>query len=280
MSERPVPIDVEREVADLVGSPQEARWILEASGSREGVAEHALSLARRRAAGEPLQHVLGHWAFRTLEVKVDARALIPRPETEVVVGTALAEAGRLAESGPLGPLADLGTGSGVIACALARELPDAVAGFAGVVYATDVSLGALELARENVAAALPPDAPVTVELLAGSWFDPLPASVKGRLDLVVSNPPYLAASELAGLDPVVREYEPEVALIAGASGLECIDEIVSSAPAWLSPRGCLVLEIAPHQREEALRLAATAGFSAEVENDLAGRPRVLVARRS
>lgn len=269
----------EEEVTRLVGA-REGRWILEEASGREGdVEETALFLARRRSAGEPLQHVLGHWSFRTLEVKVDSRALVPRPETEIVAERALAELRRLSRAAPLGPLADLGTGSGVIACSLARELPEAVPGVAGTIYGTDVSVGALELARENVATSLPAAWPMTIELLLGSWFDPLPSSVRGALDIVVSNPPYLAAAELAGLDEVVREHDPEVALVAGESGLECIEEIVAAAPQWVSERGSLVLEIAPHQKDAALALAAAAGFAAEVGDDLAGRPRVLVARR-
>lgn len=275
-----------RELADellgILGSEREARWILEAVAPKDtapaawlAARERAVALASRRAAGEPLQHVLGRWAFRELEVTVDARALIPRPETEIVVEIALEEARRLATltAGSL-HIADLGTGSGVIACSIARELDGQ-----GRIYATDISEEALALAEENILA-MSPETRVKIELCPGSWFDALPARLRGRLDLLVSNPPYLGAGEWPTLDPVVRDHDPYDALVAGPIGTEALDHLIDNAAGWLSTIGVIVLEIAPHQSHHVLERASAAGFSAtEVRLDLAGRERVLVARR-
>ncbi len=258
-----------REVGAAVGSGQEGRWIVEEAEGDEG---RARELAARRARGEPLQHVLGHWSFRTLDVLTDRRALVPRPETEVVAEIALAELRRRHPAGPL-LAADLGTGSGVIACSLAREL-----GPGTRVFATDRSAAALSLARQNVTRTLR-QSTAQVTLCEGSWFEALPGELAGRFDLLVSNPPYLASQEWHRLPPVVREHDPYEALVAGESGLEAIGEIVAGAPPWLSPDGSLVVEIAPHQADAARALCEAAGFGHhEVRPDLAGRERVLVAR--
>src|SRR5690242_18183689 len=174
--------------------------IAEAPAPTRGTRE-LREMVRRRVAGEPLQYVLGGWGFRGLDLLVDPRVLIPRPETEFVVEVALEEATRaglrrarrrlaLVESGPTVVAADVGTGSGAIACALAAELPDAE------VWASDVSEDALTVARANVAGC----AATRVRVAdPGPWFDPLPVQLRGRLSLVVSNPPYVAEHELANL---------------------------------------------------------------------------------
>ncbi len=241
------------------------------------------ALVARRSAGEPLQYVLGHWDFHGLDLAVDRRVLIPRPETEVVAEVAISELERIGErrgrsdawSGAITSytVADLGTGSGALALALAAELPDAV------VWATDASHDALVIARANLAGAGQPA--VRVRLGAGSWFEALPRDLRGRLRLVVSNPPYIAESEYADLPPEVRDHEPYAALVSGPSGLESIATIVEQAPEWLEPGGVLVLEHAPHQAAAARALAADAGFAhTEIRTDLSGRERVLVARRT
>jgi release factor glutamine methyltransferase len=264
--------ELARRVTGLVGNAREARWIVEEAAGDEA---RAFQLANRRAEGEPLQHVLGHWGFRRLDVRCDRRALVPRPETEVVVEIALAELRRVAARGgrPL-LVADLGTGSGVIACAIADELdPETEVS----ILATDDSNAALALARENCERT---GTAGRIELLRESWFEALPETVKGRLDLIVSNPPYLADHELGDLDPVVKDHDPRKALVAGRTGLECLAHLIAGSPAWLSGDGSLVLEIAPHQDSSVEGLAEAAGFvAAHVEPDLAGRPRVLVARR-
>ena len=268
---------VVEEAADL--SPE--RLVLLARRQAPGeVLERCEEMAARLEAGEPLQHVLGHWSFRTLELAVDGRALVPRPETEVVTGLALDELDRLrrlrhgGRSGRHGGLhaLDLGTGSGAIACSLASEAGDVR------VVATDRSLAALSLAADNVAA-LPSEVAARIELAAGDWYSAVPPGLAGQVDVVVSNPPYLAEDEWARLDPVVAEHDPYEALVAGPSGLEAIEAVVAGAPALLAPGGSLVVELAPHQAAAVLALARQAGaVEATVERDLAGRQRALVAR--
>jgi release factor glutamine methyltransferase len=278
----------------------EARWLTEAASGYEGgewmsisdraphvnSQAHLDAMVERRLQGEPLQYALGSWAFRELDLLVDARVLIPRPETEWVVEAALEEAVRMglrrggrravyvdgpravdASSGA--PVADLGTGSGAIALALAAELPDVL------VWASDVSRDALEVARANVAGC----GQTRVRLCEGSWFDALPEALQGELALVVANPPYIAEAEVESLPSEVAAYEPREALVSGPTGLEAIEELVRAAPRWLAPGASLVVEIAPHQSEPASALAAAAGFvDVVVRDDLTGRPRVLVAR--
>lgn len=243
---------------------------------------HLDDMLERRAGGEPLQYVLGRWDFLGLDLLVDPRVLVPRPETEVVAQTAIAETVRLgARHGPHDAwlaadtsyaVADLGTGSGAIALALARELPDAA------VWATDASDDALAVARANVAGV--GSAATRVRVVRGSWYEALPVELRGRLRLVVSNPPYVAEHEVPDLPRDVAEWEPRTALVSGPTGYEALEALIVEAPVWLDPAGAaLVLELAPHQAERALELAAAAGFvEVRVERDLVGRARVLVAR--
>jgi release factor glutamine methyltransferase len=281
----------------LVLSPAaEARWMVERVSGYDGVElvvgeheaatapaiQHLEDMLARRALGEPLQYVLGRWDFRGLDLLVDRRVLVPRPETEVVAEVALEEVARLgARRGTHDPwsagiteypVADLGTGSGAIALALASELPDAE------VWATDVSPDALSVARANLAGV--GSAATRVRLEAGSWFDPLPDHLRGRLRLVVSNPPYVAETEVPDLPADVADWEPRLALVSGPTGLEAIAAIVAEAPAWLDPAGAvLVVELAPHQAAPATELARAAGFTdVRIARDLANRDRVLIAR--
>ncbi len=187
------------------------------------------AMVRRRMAGEPLQYILGTWSFRHLEVRVDPRALVPRPETEQVVEEALSALGHLVRDrgeteGPLVAV-DIGTGSGVIALSLALELSATVrrssvtSGTAAEVeidvWATDVSPSALELARMNLTNLAQRDAAAAarVTLVQGSWFEPLPPRLAGHVHLVVSNPPYVSARRMVGLlsTPEVRDHEPRTA---------------------------------------------------------------------
>lgn len=275
--------DLMREASARLGSSHEARWIVERATGLEGAglhaaldepsttrpAAHVLAMVERRAAGEPLQYVLGRWGFRSLDLLVDRRVLIPRPETEVVVEVALAELHRLGRRRPL--VVDLGTGSGAIALSLAAEVP------AAAVWATDTSPAALAVARANLAGL--GTAAARIRIAEGSWFEALPADLAGRVDVAVSNPPYVAESEVPDLPPEVAHWEPRDALVAGPSGLEHVAAILEDAPRWLARPGAVVVEIAPHQRPAALTLAGGCGFSsADVLPDLAGRARVLVAR--
>lgn len=287
--------DARRRLRDAgVDSPAaEARWFLEhvsgepgdevivspAPATRRGTVQLE-GLLTRRLEGEPLQYVLGEWAFREHDLLVDRRVLIPRPETEVVVELALAEVERLGERrgrpDPWGAaittfaVADLGTGSGAIAIALERSLPEAE------VWATDLSPDALAVARANIAGT----GASRVRTAEGHWFEALDDALRGELLLVVSNPPYIAESEVDALPSAVIDWEPYGALISGPTGLEAITRILGEAPAWLAPGGVVVLEHAPHQAEAVVGLARDAGFvEARVEADLTGRPRALVARR-
>lgn len=236
---------------------------LDANPSARAMA-HFDRMVERRALGEPLQYVLGSWGFRALDVFVDRRVLIPRPETEVVVEHALSIIDELDAE----VVVDLGTGSGVIALSIAHER-------AGVeVWATDASPDALDVARANLAGI--GRAATRVRLAAGHWYDALPHTLRGVIDVIVSNPPYVAADDQ--LPAEVSEWEPHDALVSGPTGVEAINEILAIAPEWLAPRGAVVLEIG--ETQSAAAVAAAIGFSAEVRPDLAGRPRVLVALRS
>jgi release factor glutamine methyltransferase len=284
------------ETAKAIADPVQARWLLEEvsgldaarllleldSEAPPGAVARLESLVQRRLGGEPLQHVLGHWGFRALDVVVDSRVLIPRPETEVVVAVALSQLDRLCAQQPgedvsaLGAemlVVDLGTGSGVIALSLVAERPSVR------VIATDRDPAALEVASGNLSA-VAATAAARVRLCEGDWYQALPRELAGHVALIVANPPYLSEREWAGLDPTVRCFDPFGALVAGSRGLEAIETIVAGAPAWLGRRGALVVEIAPDQAGPVIEMAREAGFpTASVEDDLAGRPRVLVAGR-
>lgn len=268
------------EAAERLGSKLDAKRIVERAGGFEGpfhagledpVTTRALayfdSMVERRAAGEPLQYVLGSWGFRTLDLYVDRRVLIPRPETEQVVEVALAELRTLEAENPT--VVDLGTGSGAIALSVAVEAPTAH------VWATDASEDALAVARANLAGIGRAGARVRLE--HGSWFAALPGLLQGRIDLVVSNPPYVADDE--ELPAEVVDWEPAAALFGGPTGLEQVAEILGAATLWLARPAAAVIEIAPHQADGAVALAYESGFlEAKVMPDLAGRPRALVAR--
>lgn len=273
----------------LGGARHEARFIVDEvlAGERAEGRVHAVSapaveaaraMAARRAGGEPLQYVFGHWPFRTLDLAVTPDVLIPRPETEQVVEVALAELRALRVANPV--VVDAGTGSGAIALALATEVPGAR------VWASDVSAAALAVARSNldrVRQAGASEAEVT--FVEGSWLEPLPPAVRGAVSLVVANPPYVAASEWADLPAEVRA-EPRRALVAapgsdGTPGLACVEAVLEQARSWLSRPGVVVVELAPDQAAAATTRATALGYrEVRVEPDLTGRPRCVVARAS
>jgi release factor glutamine methyltransferase len=218
-------------------------------------------LIARRAKREPVAYILGRWGFRGLDLEVDRRVLVPRPETELVVDRCLA----LLE-GVAGPdVVDVGTGSGAIALALASEVPEAR------VFGCDVSGEALEVARSN-GARLGIDVDWAVcDLLSG---------IDGRrFDLVVSNPPYVAEGEVESLEPEVRDWEPRQATVAGETGLEVIERLVAAAPPALQPGGALVLEVGAGQAGAVAGRLESAGF-AEVgrDPDHAGIERIVWGR--
>jgi release factor glutamine methyltransferase len=277
-------------LAEQLGSAQEARWILDRAADRWP------ELVERRRAGEPLQYVLGSWPFRQLELMVDRRVLIPRPETEQVVEVALAELARSCRSSASVDASvggerkttggqvcvDLGTGSGAIALTLATE-GSALCDIE--VWATDISADALAVARYNLDALAAMRSVPSVHLVEGGWFDALPPELAGRIDLLVSNPPYVAEADFDRLDRVVRDWEPRQALVAapgstGVGGTAAIEAIIGAAPDWLGPDGAMVIELDPGQASAMAAMASGAGFGrVAVKQDLAGRDRMLVARR-
>ena len=210
---------------------------------------------------------MARWGFRSHDLYVDRRVLIPRPETEVLAQLALDECRRLDAAVAV----DLGTGSGALAVALAAERPGLE------VWGTDVSGDALAVARANLAGL--GGAATRIRLAAGSWFGALPTELAGRIDVIVTNPPYVSEAEMAELPDDVRDWEPREALSAGPTGLEDVEQIVSEAPGWLARPGSLLVELAPHEAATARARALRSGFgSATVWPDLAGRDRIVLAR--
>ncbi len=269
------------DTADRVGERPAARWLCEvASGAdrledvldepaTDRMVAHLDAMLARHATGEPLAYVLGRWAFRHLDLLVDHRVLIPRPETEVVAGVALELARRVPR--PV-TVADLGTGSGAIGLALADELP-----VEGVrVWLTDVDPDALAVARANLTGIGRRAA--NVRVVEGSWFEALPADVE--LDVAVANPPYVAEGS-PDIDASVREWEPPGALFAGPDGLDAIRTLVAAAPARLRQGGWLVLEIGADQGRMVEALLRNGGYEdVAIRPDLAGRDRVAVGQVS
>jgi len=221
-------------------------------------------LVRRRGRREPLQYVLGFTEFCGLRLKTDRRALIPRPETELLVETVVS---RL--TAPPARILDLGTGSGAIALALARAFPEAR------VTAVDSSGEALTLAAENSALA---GLSGQVALVESDWFGSLPGGA--AYDLIVSNPPYLSRAEVDATEPELREHEPLKALESGASGFADIARIVADSAGALSPGGLLALETGIGHHGLAAGAAQGAGFArSESVRDLTGRDRIFLAWR-
>ncbi len=266
------------ELTSTLGSRAEARWVLEELDARDDLdaaqrADLARELAQRRATGMPLQYVLGHWPFRDLDLLVDTRALIPRPETEVLVALALE---RLAARRDGAVACDLGCGSGAIALSLAVEARRR--GRRVELHATDVDVCALELAAANAERT----GVDTVRFHQGSWYEALPATLRGRVDVCCANPPYVAIAERRGL-AVELDFEPEVALVAadgadGTPGFAAIEAVVTGAREWLAPGGTLLVEHADTHRDAATSLAVRCGLLVVADHDdLAGRPRVLEA---
>jgi release factor glutamine methyltransferase len=267
--------------AELVGDRQHARWMCETAGgatSQEFLLEldgsptdralaHLDRMVERRRTGEPLQYVLGSWSFRRLDLAVDRRVLIPRPETELVAGIAIELAGRV--PGPR-VVVDVGTGSGAIGLSCAFELPldDTT------VWLTDVSDEALDVARANLAGL--GRAARNVRIVSGDWLDALPAEV--RADVIVSNPPYVAIGDPT-IAAEVRDWEPAVALFGGGDGLDAYRAIADAAVRRLAPGGSIVLEIGSTQGRAITDLLRAAGcHDVEIRPDHAGLDRVAVGQ--
>lgn len=224
-------------------------------------------MVERRVQGEPLQHILGYVSFRGLRLQVSPDVMVPRPETEAVVDRALA----CIEATERPRVLDVGTGSGCIALALKHERPGTI------VHACDVSSDALAVARTN-AEALQLD----VQFLEGDVLaEDVPGGVPEKLDLLVSNPPYIPDGEADTLPPVVRDYDPDVSLFAGDDPLRFYRALVDWAQALCTPGAALVVETHAAYAEEVERLFHREGLTkGGVDEDLSGRPRVVWGRRA
>ncbi|MFO7785673.1 MAG: peptide chain release factor N(5)-glutamine methyltransferase [Thermodesulfobacteriota bacterium] len=235
--------------------------------SEEEVAGYR-DLVRRRAGREPLQYIRGRQEFWSLDFEVASGVLIPRPETEVLVEQAMALFNGGAIPGKEAPkVLDLGTGSGILAVCVAREISGAR------IWASDTSLYALALARKN---ARTHGVENRISFVRGDLLAPFREGGTG-FDLIVSNPPYVDSEELNRLGPEVRDYEPRQALDGGPGGMEVVKRILRDAPAFLSPGGRLLLEMDPRQMDEAFKTAEALGAYDNPESipDYTRRPRVI-----
>jgi release factor glutamine methyltransferase len=275
--------DLWAETAATVGDRSSARWLCEVAASAADGDEfiamlddeptarmiaHLDAMLARLATDEPLQYVLGQWSFRRIELAIDRRVLIPRPETELVAGAAIEKASAV---GAPRMVADLGTGSGAIGLSLAFELPlDGT-----TVWITDASADALDVARANLAGL--GRAGRNVRVGHGSWFEALPADV--MFDVIVSNPPYIEVGS-PDVDASVTEWEPGAALFAGDDGLDDIRLLVAGAPGRLCRGGWIVLEIGSQQGGAVTALLQAQGYAdIEIRRDLAGHDRIALGRR-
>jgi release factor glutamine methyltransferase len=223
-----------------------------------GAARRFGTMVRRRIRREPVAYILGRKGFRHLDLAVDSRALIPRPETELLVEIAL-------ELAP-GSVLDVGTGSGAVALAIADELPESE------MVATDTSEAALDLARENAE---------RLGLSGRVTFERGTVPPDRRFDLVVANLPYVREDEVASLQPEISQYEPRQAVVAGEDGLEAIAVVAAAASAALTDGGAIALEVGAGQAGPAAELLLDLGFlQVEGRQDLAGIPRVVLGRMS
>lgn len=248
----------------------------------EGELARMRALLRRRLAGEPVQYVTGTAAFMFSEFEVNPSVLIPRPETEALTELALATLAEIAGSraagagapAPASPglrVADVGTGSGVIAATIAQKVPGAA------VYAIDSSAEALEVARRNAERVGVAD---RITFLRGRFLEPLRGdAVGGRLDAIVSNPPYVATGDIEALPAEVRDFEPREALDGGEDGLDCIRAIAQDGAAFLDARGALLLEFGDGQAAAVRELLEPGFEEVEIRKDYARRDRIALARR-
>ena len=246
--------------AGCVSAAAEADWLLEEAPD-EGTLR---AMVARRAAGEPLQYVIGWAPFGPLKLRVGPGVFVPRPETETLADRAAA----FLRGRPMPRVAvDLCTGSGAIACFLAAEAPGTR------VLATELDPGALAWARGNAERH-------GVELLAGDLDEPLPAELAGHLDVLCANVPYVPSRAIATLPSDVRDHEPRLSLDGGPDGLDVFRRLAGRATHWLAPGGRLYAEIGEDQAEAAAALLAEAGLAeVAVHQDLVGRDRIVEGTR-
>ena len=224
------------------------------------IAAAAEPLIRKRQAGIPLQYLEGHVDFGPVRLAVDPRALIPRPETEQLWELVT----RLVPRSSPSVIVDIGTGSGALALALAHSYPQAE------VVATDTSSKALDLARENIRANRWEGG--RIDLREGDLFEALPSSLRGEVDILVCNPPYIAESEWPNLPADVRA-EPYPALVAGPRGTEILERLIAGVSDWLRPSGTVAVEFGETQATEVREAFRAGGVDARIHHDLTGRPR-------
>jgi release factor glutamine methyltransferase len=223
-----------------------------------------LRLVTRRKEGVPLSYLTGTKEFWSIPLRVSPSVLIPRPETEILVEKVLELSSREREN-----ILDLGTGSGNIAIALAKELPRAR------IFAADISARALNVARRNAAL----QKIRHVDFVRSNLFSAF-RRTGARFDFIVSNPPYVSRRDWDGLPAEIRDFEPRLALLAGESGLEFVRRLVRRAGSFLKPGGYLVFEIGDGQRDAVIALFGRRWTEIETAWDLAGKPRVITARRA
>jgi release factor glutamine methyltransferase len=236
--------------AGCVFAEDEARLLTEAATSESELD----AMVNRRAAGEPLEHVLGWAEFHGLRIAIDPGVFVPRRRTEFLVDRAI----MLAPPAPV--VLDLCCGSGAVGAALTAAVP-------GIeLYAADIDPAAVRCARRNVS-----------RVYEGDLFDALPVSPRGRVNLLVANTPYVPTAEIRLLPPEARLHEPRVALDGGADGLDTFRRVAAAAPEWLAPGGHLLVETSESQATTATAIATAAGLVPELASD--GETTVLVATR-
>jgi release factor glutamine methyltransferase len=252
--------DAEILLAHCLGKPRSALLAHPEASVCAQVTQQFADLLQRRTQGEPVAYLLGEKEFWSLPLKVTPDVLVPRPETEILIETVLAATARASRLLVL----DLGTGSGAIALALAQERPN------WNITATDRYPAATAIARDNATRL-----GLCVELITGEWFQPLGGR---RFDLIVSNPPYIAADDPVLATPELT-FEPQAALVAGPTGIEALAQIAARSPPHLTEGGRIVLEHGFDQAPRVRSLLETAGFSTiRTHRDLAGHERVTAAQ--
>ena len=254
--------------ADLACVPLGEVWLRGDDVAEQGQCDRFRIAIRQRSEGEPRCYVVAAAGFRKLDLSVDRRVLIPRPETESLVGRVLDWARSRWGGERWGSAADIGTGSGCIALSLACE------GWFSRIVATDRCANALQVAAKNVAAVSPR---TPVELRSGHLLDALEGET---FDVIVSNPPYLTEAEYESLGREIRDYEPREALVGGSDGLHHLRELFETAMDCLNPGGLIAFELDSTRAERTLELAIDSGWgNARIESDPFGRSRYIFATR-
>ncbi|MBN1293105.1 MAG: peptide chain release factor N(5)-glutamine methyltransferase [Candidatus Latescibacteria bacterium] len=257
-------LEVERMLGSVLGLSRLDLYMAFDRPLTENELERFRSMYRRRLAHEPLQHIIGSTGFRDLEIKTDHRALIPRPETELLVDLAVTFLRERSNAF----VADLGTGSGIIALSILYEVPESKA------VAIDISGEALNLAKQN---ACQLGVENRIQFLNGDMLESL--DNLGPFDAILSNPPYVRSGEIETLEPEVRSFEPRMALDGGPDGLQFIVPIVQNSHRFLKPGGLLLLECGDYHAESILKKITETGCysNSEIITDLAGKKRIVKA---